>query len=223
MPKWLKITLFVAVGLLLVAGCVGLYVWRSLEHVPEFYRQALQLDPESQAEDSDEMLQRATDLASDLQQEGPWEALFTAEQINAWLAVDLEENHSRSLPSEVKKPRVVIEPDGVTVACRYKHGNFDTVLSLSVDAYLTDSGAVAVRIRSARAGSFPLPLDDVIKQITGTVDRAGLVINWRQIDGDPVALISIPPPRKKKGKLIKIEAFEIKVGEVYVSGSTEKP
>ena len=53
---------------------------------------------------------------------GRWQALFTAEQINGWMAVDLARNFPNTLPPGVVDPRVDIRPEGVTVACRYLEG-----------------------------------------------------------------------------------------------------
>lgn len=222
MRKWLRIVLVSAVGLLLVAAAGLFVVWRASRQVPEFYQEAIHGDPEVQAEASDAMLQRATTLASDLKQEGRWEASFTADQINGWLAVDLVKNHSGQLPPSVSDPRVAIEPDRLTVACRFHEGAVDSVLSLSVDVYLPEPNVVAVRIHQARAGALPLPLDSVLDRISEAARRSDLRIKWRQADGDPVAFISLPPPRGPADDLVEIDTLRLGDGEVYVAGTTER-
>lgn len=220
--KRLRIVAFCVVALLLVAAVGLLLVWRASRQVPEFYQEAIDGDPRAQAEASDQMIQRATTLVSNVEQEGRWEATFTADQINGWLAVDLVKNHAGQLPPSVSDPRVAIEPDGLTVACRFKQGAVDSVLSLSVDVYLSEPNVVAVRIRKARAGALPLPLDSVLERISEAVRRSKLRIRWRQAEGDPVALISLPPPRRPSDDVVEIDTLRLGDGEVYVAGTTRR-
>jgi hypothetical protein len=215
--KWLLITPLVFV-LLVAGGLLGVYA--ATQRVPEVYRQALMMESDRQEKGSDETLQRATALASDVQREGHWSALFKVEQINGWLAVDLVENHADTLPPSVSDPRVAIRPDEVTFFCRFDHGRFKSVLSLSVDAYLSEPNVVALRIRRARAGILPLPLDEVLEHVTEAAGRWNLRIRWRQAQGDPVALISLPPPRDAEGKRVQLEDLRLGDGELYVAGST---
>jgi hypothetical protein len=219
--KWLRIVLFSALGLLLLAAAGLFLVWKASRHVPDFYQEAVRGDPAALGEASDEMIRRATVLSSDLNQEGRWEATFTADEINGWLAVDLVENHPGQLPPAMSDPRVAIEPDGLTLACRFKQGYVDTVLSLTVDAYLAEPNVVALRIRKARAGSLPLPLSAVLKRIDEAARRSRLGINWRQADGDPVAYLSLPSSDGQK-EVVQIDTVRLDKGEIYVAGSTEQ-
>lgn len=220
MRKPLRIAVFSGCGLLLAALLVLLLLWRASRQVPEFYREAIRDEPAAQAEASDEMIHRATALASDVEHEGRWQATFTAEQINGWLAVDLVENHPNQLPPAVSDPRVAIEPDRLLLACRFRQGRFDTVLSLELDAYLAEPNVVAVRIGAARAGSLPMPLEGVVERISQAIEGARLRTQWRQADGDPVAMISIPPQSNRQGKRVEIDSFRLGDGEVHVAGRT---
>jgi len=49
-----------------------------------------------------------------------------------------------------------------------------------------------------------------------------LDLRWQQADGDPVAVIRVPPPRDENNKLIRVEALRLCDGEIYVSGTTER-
>jgi len=222
MRKWLVIAAIVLAVVLLVIGATAFYTYRASQYVPEFYRQAIQQpDPAKQKVGSDQMLRRATALASDVKKEGAWKALFTEEQINGWLAVDLVKNHAGSLPPTVREPRVVIEPGQATIACRYQHGRWQTVLWLTVEASLAGPDTIALRIRKARAGSLPLPLDDVLKQFSEAARRAQQPIEWRQVDGDPVALIPLKPPQGGPGA-VQIDTLVLQQGEIYVAGTTKR-
>lgn len=216
------IAAFAALAVLLALG-VGAYVlYRASQRVPEFYREALQATPKDREEASDEMVQQVTALASDTQKDGVWEAVFTAEQINGWLAVDMPRNHPDLLPSSVSDPRVTIEPEQVRIACRANRGDWTGVVSVAVDVYLAEPNVVALRIREARVGSLPLPLQGILDKISQEAAQTDIEIRWRQAEGDPVVEVLIPPPRDKDDKRVRIESLQLGEGRVYVSGSTER-
>ena len=58
-------------------------------------RRRLKIEPEVLERGSRELESRATALYSDAKQIGRWQALFTSEQINGWLATQLAENTVR--------------------------------------------------------------------------------------------------------------------------------
>jgi hypothetical protein len=207
--------------LLLLAAIAAVAFYRAAQYVPEFYQQAVAVEPAMQQAASEGMIKRATDLASDVQKPGAWQATFTAAEINGWLAVDLVKNHADLLPGTISDPRVAITPDAVTIACRYREGRINTVLSLAVDAYLEGPNVVALRVRKVRAGALPLPLDDVLKQIARSTERLEWRIEWRQASGDPVALVSIPSPRDKHRRVVQLETLRLGNGEIHVAGTTK--
>ncbi len=208
--------------LLLAAGVLVFWLYWASQRVPTFYRQAMAADPAAQRKASDTLVKRATALASDAQKRGPWRAVFSAEQINGWLAVDLVENHTDLLPPELSDPRVEITADHVTIACRYRDGRLTTVLSLTVEPYLSEPNVISLRIRKARAGDVPLPLGKVLDAITQAARQSGARLEWRQADGDPVAVITIPPPSDAKQKHLTVEQLELRDSEIYLSGQVKK-
>lgn len=220
MSRRLKIAGWTLGGALLLVAVAALWVYRASQRVPDFYRQALAAPPESLDEASDDMLRQVTALASRVQRAGDWEALFTAEQINGWLAVDLVENHARSLPAGVSEPRVAISPQGMSLACRWDNGQITTVLSLNVTVYVSEPNVLAVRLRRARAGNLPIPLDRVLDDVSHATSQMDVVVRWLKIDGDPVALITIPPPEGEQDTLVWIESLELQEGAIYLSGRT---
>ncbi len=220
MRKKLRIAALIAGGLLLAAvlGLGGFY-W-ALKRQPEFYRQAIQLDQAVQKQASDRMLQRAAALRSDVEKEGQWQALFTAEQINGWLAVDLLENFPDLLPQSCRDPRVEIQPGGMTLAGRLTRGAETCVVTLTVEPYLPEPNVLAVRIRGARAGLVPMPLNEILDSISEAAEKMDLRLQWQQADGDPVALISVPSPPDQDGPLVQVETIRLGEGEIYVAGTT---
>jgi hypothetical protein len=208
--------------LLIVGGAFVLY--RASQYEPAFYRAALQGDPTLQRKASDEMLQRAAALVSDVNTKNRWQALFTAEQINGWLAVDLVKNHSNSLPPGFHDPRVAIEPDQVTLACSFQISGFTSILTLTLQPYLSaeEPDVVAVEIVKVRAGRLPLPLGKVVEAISEAARISGVALKWRRGAGGPAALISMPQPSNAGNKVLSIETMEIKQDEVFVAGKSER-
>lgn len=222
MRRWLRITILVLCALLGLTAILLLAVYRAAQHVPDFYREALTAEPGMQQKDSDRMLQRATSLHNSVKRQGTWQGEFTAAEVNGWLATDLPQNYPHLLPRGFRDPRVKIEPDGITVACLIERGGLRCVVSLEVDVYLDAPNVVAMRVRKARAGAIPWPLDRVLEAASEAARRADLRVRWRQAGGDPVALISLPPVEGGHGKTIRIEKIRLDNGTIRVSGATEQ-
>ena len=217
MKRILAITA-IALLLFLLVAALGLY--QASQSVPEFYELALAADPIKQKYASNEMFNRSTRLIQEVKQERRWHARFTAEQINGFLAVDLQKKFPDLLPGAIRDPRVAIREDGISLGCRYDNGSIETVLSINMQVYLSSADTVAVRIESARAGSLPLPLSDVLESISTAARTANWSLTWKQEDGDPVALLTIPPPRDARDMPITLEAIKLREGEVYVAGAS---
>jgi hypothetical protein len=215
-----RILVVVSCSAALLAGAVLLALYRSSQQVPQFYQQALEVTPARQEESSRQMLEQTSALVHRAQQEGAWEATFTAEQINGWMAVDLAKNHADALPPEVQDPRLSIQPDGVSLGCRWETEQISTVFSLQVELYLAEPNTIAMRIRGARAGSVPLPLARILDGIARGAAELDLRLEWLQTDGDPVALIRLPSPQDKHDRQIIIETIELGEGKVYLAGKT---
>ena len=221
MRKRTCVILAVLLGLLL-SVILGLFLlYRATQHVPEEYRAALKIDPARQRKGSDEMLRQAGALAGDLKKEGRWQVLFTAEQINGWLAVDMVENHPDLLPEGFSDPRVAITPDCIMLFGCVDRGGRQSVVSLTIEPYLLEPNVLAVRIRDARAGLVPLPLGGVLGALSDSAIRGGLDIHWQKAEGDPVALISIPSPVEDDGGTVSIDDLRLDDGEIFVSGKVE--
>lgn len=212
--RWgLLILAAAATAVVLVA--LGLY-W-AVGYEPAYYRDALIGDPAAQEQASDRMLQKTTSLVSAVQRQGHWQSRFTAEQINGWLAVDRVRNHPNSLPSTMHDPRVTIDAHGVTIACRYRQGAIDSVLSVTVEPYLHEPNVVALRIVKARAGLLPAPLGPVIDRLSDAAEQLHFDLQWRRDGADPVALVSLPEHGRR---VPRIENIRLGQGELFVAGTT---
>jgi len=222
MSRKLRLTLWIGFSIpaVLIAGLIGVFL--ALRYEPKFYRDVLAVEPETQEKGSDDMLQRTAALVSDVRKPGKWHAHFTAEQINGWLAVDFVKNHLGALPPLFSNLRVSIESDGIVLACRYEGGIASTVLTLTVEPYVPEENVLALRIVRVRAGLVPMSLEKVLDGISDAARRSEWRIEWRQSGGDPVALLSAPPPDNEGDLAVKIETVRLGKGDIFVSGSTER-
>lgn len=223
MTKRTRIALWIGGGLLLAAVVALFAVYRATQYVPDFYRQALEVDPNEHEKASDEMLQLTAALVSDVKTKDRWQARFTAAQINGWLAWDLPRNYPKSLPASIRDPRVAIEKDEMTLACTYTSDGFESVLSLAVDPYLPLStpDVIALRIRRARAGLVGLPLQRVLDGISQAARSSHFRLEWGTADGDPVALIALPEPHDGRRR-VRLETLQLRDGEIYMVGTAER-
>lgn len=214
-----RLGIVVGVLVLVVAGLAG-WAYYASQQVPDFYHKALAEPPPDQEKKSDAFITEATELYNELRREGRWEALFTAEEINSWLAVDLVRNHSGSLPPGISNPRIALADGGVILACRYETSKISTVLSLHVDASLAEDNVIALRFRKARAGNLPLPMGEVLDNLSREAARHNIPVRWLQADSDPVALISIPAPAREQKLVYSVDTMRIGERGVYISGTS---
>ncbi len=208
---------------LAIAGASLLAVYRASQRVPEFYQAAVAVEPEAQQEERDAFVARATALASDLNMEGRWQSLFTADEINAWLALELSTNYPDLLPAELRDPRISLDKDMATLGCQYRSGEMDAVVTVKFEAYLHSKHVVAIRIHGARAGSIPVPLGTILDGIAYAARQLNLRLEWRQSHGDPVALITLPPLGDKPSEALCLDAIEMREGELFVAGTVGRP
>lgn len=189
------------------------------QRAPEFYTQAIQAPAPAQQQASDELLENAAALASQVQQPGRWQATFSQEQLNGWLAYDLPRNHGESLPPEFSEPRIELQPGRILLACRYAPGEFSTVLSLQIEPYLIEPNVLAVRIAQARAGALPLPLDQVLSAVSEACARMNVHVRWQQADGDPVAVVELATLGDAAEARV-LDTLEIRDDAIVLSGET---
>jgi hypothetical protein len=207
---------FLIYGTLFVLLCVGGAAWwayHAAHTVPLRYQQVLaSADPQRQAAASTEMFNRSQRLLQQTKKPGgAWKAVFTAEQINGFLAVDLPKQLQGAVRQQVQDPRVVIEGDHVTLYCRVEHPNLSAVVSIEVEPFVpAERDTVGLRVVSVNAGSLPLPLGKVQALLAQAASQSSIPLRWSEEDGDPVALITLPTT--KQGRQVELETLEVHAG-----------
>lgn len=220
--RWLKILLIALGGFFLL----GLIVFQILlilaSRAPDFYLEKVQIDPVQASRMSDQLLQKTTALAGQVQHPGRWYQVFTEDEINAWLAVDLPKNHHDLLPPELSDPRIKLDPDTVRIAVKARQGLLSGILSIDLHVQSPEDNTVVVVFRRVSLGALPLPVRPLIERLKNFAATAGWEIREMQKDGAPTFVIRIPPMPDEKGQIRELTWLHIVDGRVELSGMVRK-
>jgi len=215
-----RIALVVVAGLAVALLATGAWLWYSISYVPEFYREALTTDRAQLEKSNKQLLRRTVALRNELKRIGTWQARFTADEINGWLAVDVPKNHPNLLPPQLEQPRISISPDAVMAGARYS-GGVTSVVSLEVSAHLPEENVIAVRIRKLRVGDLPWSLSRIIDEVSATARDLGIGVQQSQIDGDPLLIFSLSDYWETENRQVALVGLDFEDGAVVIRGSTK--
>lgn len=181
--------------LLAVAG-IGVTVWyahRSTQFKPKFYQAALEIDPKIYEEAGEEFENQLLQLNTDVRNQTEWQASFSNNQVNGWLAFELPEKFPGTVPHEVSEPRVAFLPDEVQLAFRFVSRHWSGVVTASGTVFCTDQhNQIGIQVRQLRSGMIPLPISQWSEQIAAGCAKSGINLTWSQKDGDTVAIVDLP-------------------------------
>ena len=224
MSKKLRIGLFVLGGLLVLAAA-GLFVlYQAAQHVPEFYRQALEVDEAAQAKAADRMDRQALELTGNVQNVGALaDGRSRPRKSTAGWRSSCRRNSPQSLPPAMaESPRGRSSRSGIVLACQYQQGGLQSVLSLT--SCLTCPSPACWRCGSAqpRAGLLPLPLDSVLKGVTKALKDADLDMpNGSRPAATRCCGSRCRHRRGQASQAHAIESLQLASGELCVEGTTE--
>lgn len=220
MKRPLKIAATGGCTLLAVAALLAGYAAVAVRHVQPFYASAIKIAPRKLESASRDMENRVAALYSDAKPAGRWQAAFTDEEVNGWLAVTLGEKFPELLPPEVADPRVAFVEGGVLIGFRWRGARLDAVVSVQADARMVGDDVLAIRLRQVRAGTLPLPASDVVEQLSFAAAQIDWPLTWTYEDGDPVALLPTRHVFSTELEERRLELIEIRQGELLLAGST---
>ncbi|MCS6976579.1 MAG: hypothetical protein NZM31_06160 [Gemmatales bacterium] len=215
----------VTLGLIVLLGAVVLtvVVWL-LSCEPELYVQAEMPAGPDRVRLSQEFEKRAFDLFNEIQNEDDWEAEFTEQQINSWLAEDfVESNLARQLPEQISEPRVALRPGKLFLAFRYGGPDFNTVVSLEGKVWIAprEPNTLALEIESFKAGAIPLSPRFLQQELTEGARQNNIDVQWYRKDGHPVAVFRLQADRRDPG--VQLRELELKDGALRVKGRSLDP
>ena len=202
-------------GVLLVTAVPGA-VWVGLTHQPRFYRRLAVVPPERRRAEAKHFVAQSLQLRNDICNEDHWEAAFTAEEVNAWLAEDLVKHFADQLPPGVHEPRVAFEADRVTLAFQLDRGPIRSVVWVVARARVPEANQLALTLEKVRAGVVPLPPAELTDRIEAHARRHGIAIRWEQEGDQPVALIHYSPAPGRRD--IVLERLQVQAGRIRLAG-----
>ncbi len=209
------------VGLaLLAAVAIPTVLWVSLTHEPEFYRTASAMPKARRKAEAKRFMAQSLQLRNDIVNEPRWEAAFSDEEVNAWLAEDLVATFATQIPEGVHEPRVVFENDRMTMAFQLDQGPVRSVVWVVARARVPSENQLALTIEKIRAGVVPIPAEQLLDKITESARSHGLEVTWEH-DGDlPMALVKYTPSMKRRD--IILERLQILNGQIRLAGRSSK-
>ena len=223
MRRALPLIVVASGALLVLLVLAAVLMYRATHGGPRFYAQALTVPRDQLQAASEEFLQQVTTLASDVQINDHWHTAFSEEQINGWLAVDVPANYPDALPSELSDPRVKIRNNEATIACRWKSAKMDTVVSLTVDVYVSRPNEVAIRFRRASVGQLSVPLGQILQHIETASGSLSMPTVWRQQEGDPVLVLMLHESESVADGANVLQAIELRDGLLLLAGGQHSP
>jgi hypothetical protein len=216
MRKTSKRLLIAGLVLLLAAAIPGL-AWVSLTHQPRFYRAMVRLPRSERTDKAKRFVAQSLQLRNDICNEPTWEAIFSDQEVNAWLAEDLVTHFADQLPPEVHEPRVVFELDRVTLAFQLDQGPLSSVIWVVARPRIPEGNVVELTLEKIRAGVLPVPPERVLDRITAYVRDRGLDIQWRRDDeGFPVVTLRYTPDTERDD--VRLEQVQIHQGQIRLAG-----
>lgn len=218
MPRFGKFAAGISLALALAAGATYHIAQQALHEVQPFYRAALSADPRELANAADELDDKMAQLADSPVDQ--WHAVFTAREINAWLAEWLVEDGQERLPSTVSDVRIAIEDEQLLVGFRYAKGRVDTVITVVATATSIGANEIELTLCTAHAGALPLPLANVKRQIDTVADHVGIPIAWSVVDDLPVAHVDLAIVLAATAPQRELSSMALGDGEVQIAGRT---
>ena len=121
----------VAAGVVLgVVVAIPSGIWLSLTYQPTYYRDIFKLPQDQREVKAKHFVAQSLQLRNDICNEPTWEAVFSDQEVNAWLAEDLVTHFADQLPPEVHDPRVLFETDRVILAFQLEKGSLQSVITV---------------------------------------------------------------------------------------------
>jgi hypothetical protein len=199
---------------------VPVAIWLSLTYQPSFYRTMTAVPREQREAKAKHFVASSLQLRNDISNERDWQAVFTDQEVNAWLAEDLVTHFADLIPPEIHEPRIAFSSDRITLAFQVDRGPIRSVIWVVAQARVPEDNVLALTLEKIRAGVFPISADQVIGPITDQAREHGLDVRWTREGGLPVALIRYKPEGGRSD--IVLESLNIRRGQIRLSGRSDR-
>lgn len=195
-------------------------VWAVLNHTPRIGRDVATLAPEVRQAEAKKFVANTLQLRNDIVNESAWEARFTDQEVNSWLSEDLLKVFADRIPPFIREPRLVFEPDRLTLVFRYEKGAITSSIWIVAKVDVPEENQIALTLEKVRAGMLPVAADQALDEITRYAASYGVQIDWSESpDGERVAKIGYRPSLDRTDIVLK--GVRIGEGEVRLSGRSD--
>jgi hypothetical protein len=214
--KWL---IWSGVGLGIVLS-IPVGAWLCLTYQPSYYRDMVRLTREQRAGKAKKFVAQSLQLRNDICNERTWEAVFTDQEVNAWLAEDLVTHFADQLPPEVNEPRVLFDLDRMTLAFELRQGAVHSVITVVARPRVPHGNTVELTLEKIRAGILPVPADHVLDRIIEYARYHGVDVEWSRKDGYPVVVTRYTPNTDRED--VELEELQFLAGQIRLSGHSDR-
>lgn len=210
------------IGLLIVAALIVVpaTIWVSLTHQPHFYRAMVRVPRERQEAEARRFVTQSLQLRNDIINEPTWEAIFTDQEVNAWLAKDLVTEFADQLPPEVHEPRIVFGLDRITLAFELDQGPVRSVIWVVARPRIAEPNVLELTFEKIRAGVLPVPAEQVLDRIVAHARAQGLEVEQTLVDEFPVLTVRYNTHAEREDVLL--EQVQIREGEIRLAGRSNR-
>jgi hypothetical protein len=219
MHKMTKRLILCGVGLGLLAA-IPLGAWLSLTYEPYYYRAMVGLSREQRAGRAKKFVAQSIQLRNDIVNEPNWEAVFTDQEVNAWLAEDLVTYFADRLPPEVNEPRLLFEVDRIILAFQLRQGGVQSVITVVARPRVPGGNTIELTLEKIRAGILPVPADHILDRIIEYARSHGVDAEWARKDGFPVVVMRYTPHNERED--VKLEELQIRDHQIRLAGRSDR-
>ena len=195
-------------------------IWFSLTYQPSYYRAMVTLPRDQREVGAKHFVAQSLQLRNDICNEPTWEAVFSDQEVNAWLAEDLVTHFADQLPPEVHDPRVLFEMDRVVLAFQLDKGGVQSVITVVAHPRVPEGNTVELTIEKIRAGILPVPADNVLDRIINHARYHGVDVQLQRRDGYPVVVMRYTPNLNRED--VELEELEIRSGQIRLAGRSDR-
>jgi uncharacterized protein YpmS len=219
MRKKTKKLVWVGVFLAILAA-VPAAAWLSLTYQPSYYRAMVLQSREQREGKARKFVAQSLQLRNDIVNEPTWEAVFSDQEVNAWLAEDLVSHFADQLPPEVYEPRVLFEMDRIVLAFQLRQRGVQSVITVVARPRVPEGNTLELTLEKIRAGILPVPADNVLDRIIEYARSLGVDVEWTRRDGYPVVLIRYTPNLQRDD--VQLEEVQIRSGQLRLAGRSDR-
>jgi hypothetical protein len=221
--KIFRLIAYILTGIFLILLLILYSLYLSAQRLPDFYKKSLAVDAEIQQLRNNEMRHKIGNFNNALQKVGePWQAVFTAEDMNAYFAVELAKEGTNLVPNDIIEPRLAFSNRQVDIACQVTRGSFTGILHLTLGLTLPEPNRLMIRIKNAQLGKLPISKEIPVKFLVQAFEKKSYSVQQGTEAGDPVITVILNMPYGKNC-LVLLEGITFQDGAVHLSGTTKPP